>query len=117
AEIATRELAKSIELWLLPKRPVEKIDADPGESDESEPEQDDPRSKWESATDVSAEVLATSKRISFTAVPSEKEHDQQHAFRVQIEDEGELYLRVRKGVRALGDYPLVDDYNAVVPVP
>jgi uncharacterized protein YfaS (alpha-2-macroglobulin family) len=124
AEIATRDLVKSMELWLLPKRNVENSNAQPEESETDEDSSEDEsatddgaKSKWQSATDVSAEVLATAKRIPFTAVPSEKEHDTQHALRIQIEDEGELYLCVRKGVRALGDYPLVDDYNAVVPVP
>jgi len=62
-------------------------------------------------------VLARAKRVDFTAIPTEKEHDIQHALRLQIEEDGELYRRVRKRVRALGDYPLVDDYNAVIPVP
>ncbi len=124
AEIATRELAKSIELWLLPKRNVENSDARPEESESDEDSSEDERgtddgvkSKWQSATDVTDEVLGRAKRVDFTAIPTEKEHDTQHALRFQVEDEGELYLRVRKGLRALGDYPLVDDYNAVVPVP
>ena len=124
AEIATRELAKSIELWLLPRRNVQNSDAQPEESetdeDSSEDEsvtEDGVKSKWQSTTDVSDEVLARAKRVDFTAIPTEKEHDTQHALRLRIEEDGELYLRVRKGVRALGDYPLVDDYNAVIPVP
>jgi alpha-2-macroglobulin len=124
AAIATRQLAKSIELWLLPKRNVEKSDARPEETESDEDSSEDERvmddgvkSKWQSATDVTDEVLARAKRVDFTIIPTEKEHDTQHALCFQLEDEGELYLRVRKGVRALGDYPLVDDYNAVVPVP
>src|SRR5207302_4992747 len=124
AEIATRELAKSIELWLLPKRSVENGNAQPEESESDEDSSEDERvtddgvkSKWQSATDVSDEVLAAAKRVEFTVVPSEKEHDTQHALRIRVEDDGEFYLRLRKGVRALGNYPLVDDYNAVIPVP
>jgi uncharacterized protein YfaS (alpha-2-macroglobulin family) len=124
AEIATRDLVKSMELWLLPKRNVENSDAEPEESETDEDSSEDQsitddgvKSKWQSATDVTDEVLARAKRVDFTAIPTEKEHDTQHALRFQLEDEGELYLRVRKGVRALGDYPLVDNYNAVIPVP
>jgi len=124
AEIATRDLEKSLELWLLPKRNVENSDAQPDESETVEDSGEDERvtddgvkSKWQSATDVTDDVLARAKRVEFTVVRSEKEHDIQHAFRIRVEDEGELYLRLRKGVRALGDYPLVDDYSAVIPVP
>src|SRR5437868_6625766 len=119
AEIATRELAKSIELWLLPRRNVQNSDAQPEESETDEDSSEDERvkSKWQSTTDVSDEVLERAKRVDVTAIPTEKEHDTQHALRLQIEEDGELYLRVRQGVRALGDYPLVDDYNAVIPVP
>ncbi len=63
------------------------------------------------------DVLEQAKRIEFTVVPSEKAQDRQHAFKIRIESEGELYVRVPKGVRAFGDYPLADDYNAVVAVP
>src|SRR5207253_1668899 len=37
--------------------------------------------------------------------------------RVRVETDGELYVRVKKGVRAAGDYPLSEDYEAVVNVP
>jgi len=124
AAIATRELTKSMELWLLPKRNVENSNTRPEKSETDEDSSEDERvtddgvkSKWQSATDVSDEILAAAKRVEFTTVPSEKEHDKQHALRFRVEDDGELYLRVSKGVRALGDYPLVDDYNAVIPVP
>src|SRR5205823_9972771 len=57
------------------------------------------------------------KNIEITAIPSEKAQDRQHAFRVRVETDGELYIRIAKGVRAFGDYPLTEDYNAVVAVP
>src|SRR5262249_4405610 len=124
AEIATRELAKSMELWLLPKRKIEMTgsgsDREETGEDSSEEEQltdQGAKAKWQSETDVSDEVLAASKRIEFTTVPSDKEHDTQHAFRVRIESDGELYLRVNKGARAFGDYPLVAAFDAVIPVP
>jgi uncharacterized protein YfaS (alpha-2-macroglobulin family) len=50
-------------------------------------------------------------------LPSDKAQDQQHVFRLRVETDGELYVHIRKGVRAFGDYPLADDYTAVVRVP
>jgi len=70
AEIATRDLEKSMELWLLPKRNVENSNAPPEESESDEDLSEDERvtddgvkSKWQSATDVTDEVLARAKRV------------------------------------------------------
>ena len=145
ADISTRDLAKALEIRLLPKRPSEKADVnatseedegdadanrenetslaedgDPDETDSNEgtaEAESSSEDKWQSPTDVPDEVLTTAKRLEFTALPSDKAQDRQHAFRLRIESDGEIYVRVRKGVRAPGDYPLVEDYNAVVPVP
>ena len=139
ADIGTRELAKAVKVWLLPKRkPETKEESETAEtesaeqtdssaeskessaSDESEDttkESKDENSKWQSATDVPDDVLEQAKPVEFTPIPSEKAQDRQHAFRVRVETDGELYIRITKGVRAFGDYPLAEDYNAVVAVP
>src|SRR5205814_7385852 len=88
------------------------------EEDESdETTESDKGSKWQSPTDVPDDVLEQAKRIEFTVVPSEKAQDRQHALKIRVESEGELYVRVPKGVRAFGNYPLAEDYNAIVAVP
>jgi len=137
ADIATRDLAKAVEVWLLPKREStesakedeettgEEADAETSEkaesedSEESESSTDKPSedSKWQSPTDVPDEILEKAKRIQFTALPSDKAQDRQHVFRVRVESDGELYFRIRQGVRAAGNYALAEDYNAVVTVP
>src|SRR5262249_22240197 len=136
ADISTRELAKAMKVWLLPKREAEASDEESSDSEsadlsdtetsrrgsDSEESEDTSESKkeaakWESATDVPDEILEQAKAIQFTPLPSEKAQDRQHAFRVRVETEGELYIRVAKGVKAFGDYPLAEDYNAVVAVP
>ncbi len=139
ADISTRDLAKAVKIWLLPKRKPETEEetqtsetetaapsdsssenpesSDSDESEDTTEESKDENSKWQSATDVPDDVLEQAKPIEFTALPSEKAQDRQHALRVRVESEGELYIRVAKGVRAFGDYPLAEDYNAVVAVP
>ena len=123
ADISTRDLAKALEIRLLPKRPSEKADvnstsegeegdadanrenetarAEDGDPDETDSDEgttstetssDD---KWQSPTDVPDDVLATAKRLEFTALPSDKAQDRQHAFRLRIESDGEIYVRVR----------------------
>ncbi len=139
ADISTRELAKALEIRLLPKRKVSQAekeaevegsgntgqtgedsaasDEETDSSDESVGSQIKETELWKSATDVPDEVLDEAKRIEFTVVPSEKAQDRQHAFKIQVEADGELYVRVAKGVRAPGDYVLAEDHNAVVTVP
>src|SRR5438876_1502739 len=140
ADISSSELGKAIQIRLLPKREAEKTKETDSESsgsgtaDESNSNDESTRSAnseedesdettepetelWKSPTDVPDDVLEQAKRIEFTVVPSEKAQDKQHAFKIQVESEGELYVRVPKGVRASGDYRLAEDYNAVVAVP
>lgn len=138
AEISTRELAKALEMRLLPKRPAsetnktgagvsepdaeETSDESAGTDEEdSQEEPAEPKLKeterWKSAAGVSDEVVNGSRPVACAALASDKPQDRQHAFRIRIERDGELYVRVHKGVRAFGDYPLTEDYNAVVNVP
>src|SRR5881398_503656 len=141
ADISSSELAKAIQIRLLPKREAETTEetdsqssdsetadqsntsdenaqsAESEEDESSETTESDQTSKWQSPTDVPDDVLEQAKRIEFTVVPSEKAQDRQHALKIRVESEGELYVRVAKGVRASGDYPLAEDYNAVVAVP
>ncbi len=143
ADISTRALAKAIEVRLLPRRKVavkpadddaETDEAGEGAGDTSENDtasdkedsSDDADAgqstlketeKWQSPADVPDEILAEAKRIEVTALPTEKTQDRQHSFRIRVETDGELYVRIHKGIRAPGDYPLADDYNAILPVP
>jgi len=141
ADISSSELAKAIQIRLLPKREAETTketdsrssdsetadqsntsdenaqSAESEEDESSETTESDQASKWQSPTDVPDDVLEQAKRIEFTVVPSEKAQDRQHAFKIRVESKGELYVRVAKGVRASGDYPLAEDYNAIVAVP
>lgn len=142
SDISTRELAKALEIRLLPKRKVEAKTSDDSESEEPDesaanPSQrgadgDDEESsddstagqstlkdaeKWQSPADVPDDILAQAKRVEFTALPTEKALDRQHAFRIHVESTGELYVKVRQGLRAPGDYPLAEDYNAILLVP
>src|SRR2546430_9025853 len=141
ADISSSELAKAIQIRLLPKREAETTEetnsqssdsetadqsnasdenaqsAESEEDESGETTESDQASKWQSPTDVPDDVLEQAKRIEFTVVPSEKAQDRQHAFKIRVESEGELYVRIAKGVRASGDYPLAEDYNAIVAVP
>jgi hypothetical protein len=85
ADISSRDLAKAIQIRLLPKRQLEKsdksgsettdqsnasVDSDEPESDEASESDNSP--KWQSPTDVPDGVFDQAKRIEFTVVPSER---------------------------------------------
>ena len=128
ADISSSELGKAIQIRLLPKRRVSEAEKEAevesseaadqtGEDSAASNEETDSGNEsvgsqiketelWKSPTDVPDDVLEQAKRIEFTVVPSEKAQDKQHAFKIQVESEGELYVRVPKGVRASGDYRL-----------
>ncbi|HEY3659729.1 MAG TPA: alpha-2-macroglobulin [Candidatus Udaeobacter sp.] len=139
ADISTRELAKALQIRLLPKRKLsdaekaaevetegdldETSDESAASKEESDSDDDSVGSQvketelWKSATDVPDDVLDAAHRVTFAPIESEKPLGRQHAFRLRVESEGELYVRVNKGVQAFGGFPLSEDYNAVVDVP
>jgi len=139
ADISTRELSKALQIRLLPKRKVsdaekaaevetegnldEGSDESAASNEETDSDEDSVGSQvketelWKSATDVPDDVLDAAHRVAFTPMESGKPLDRQHAFRVRVESDGELYVRVNKGVQAFGGFPLSEDYNAVVAVP
>src|SRR5438132_936352 len=139
ADISTRELAKALQIRLLPKRKVSEAEKeaevesseegdqtseDSGASNEETDSDDDSVGSqvketelWKSATDVLDDVLEAARPVVFAPVESEKPQGRQHAFRLRVESDGELYVRVNNGVRAFGGFPLSEDYSAVVNVP
>src|SRR5437660_6466722 len=139
ADISTRELSKALQIRLLPKRKLsdaekaaevetegdvdETSDESAASNEENDSDGDSVGSQvketelWKSATDVPDDVLDAARPVAFAPMESEKPLGRQHAFRVRVESDGELYLRVNKGVQAFGGFPLSEDYNAVVAVP
>ena len=139
ADISTRALAKALQIRLLPKRKLSdaekaaeiETEGDPdqtsddaaGSSDETDSTDDSVGSQvkevelWKSATDVPDDVLDAARPVAFAPVESEKPQGRQHVFRIRVESDGELYIRINKGVRAFGGFPLSEDYNAVVDIP
>ncbi len=63
------------------------------------------------------DLLKTAKPVPFTVVPSQDEYTKQHTFKIKVPMDGTLYVRIRKGVRALGDFKLGADYDTLLPVP
>ena len=142
ADARTEEIAKSLEVFLLPKK-AEKAkasdaeakdgdtDADSGDGDDGDTDKSDsdddsdsnteedaaPAQQWQSPREVDDDVLKGAKPVKFTVVPSDQDNTREHMFKIKVETDGTLYIRIRKGVRALGDFKLGADYDTVLPVP
>ena len=115
------ELDKHLEVWLLPKdRPAETTIV--GKTVNKIAFEKDHH--WEGTGEVTDKVLSLSKRISLkrTEMESdEKDSAQQltkvHALKFLIEQEGQLFVRVTKGVASLGGFKLKRDALYLKPVP
>ena len=66
---------------------------------------------------MTEEILKNARPVAITVIPSEHEQTQTHAFKFSVEEEGSLYVRIDKGVKAVGGFPLPQTYDAIVAVP
>ena len=100
----SEDLQHALHVFLLPKRKPEKDD-------------EDNEQKWQSAREVDEEVLKRALLLPVKAVPSGQETSELHSFRVAMESEGQLYVSVDKGAKALGGFLLGEKYEAVTRMP
>ncbi|HMJ05814.1 MAG TPA: alpha-2-macroglobulin [Chthoniobacterales bacterium] len=124
AAARSEDLQKALHVFLLPKKEGEpeakREDADEEndeEADENETADRASDTQWSSAAEVDDDVLKRAKPVQLTLVPSPHEQTQTHAFKFTVEDEGTLFIRIDKGVQALGGFPLGATYDNVFPVP
>jgi len=100
------DIQKSLRVYLLPKKHPKK-DADDEEEDKL----------WKSAKEVDEAVLQKSTLLPVKLVPSDEEEKKVHLFKISLETDGQLYVTVAKGTRALGGFMLGEEYEKVMPVP
>lgn len=105
-EAKSEEIAQAMELSLLPER--KKKEAESGEETVEQ---------WESPREVSADILQQATPVSWVVIPSKDETSKVHTFRIKVETPGALFVKIRKGLRSVGDFQLGSDYDGLVPVP
>ncbi len=129
-DISTAELAKSLHIYLLPKREPEKTEEATEENadeetaseesdseEESENTESSSTAKWANADEITDEILEQATVVKFTAIPTEKEHSRDHHFKFKLEGDGQLYVRIDKGLRARSGYDLAENFANVVSAP
>ncbi|HYJ06064.1 MAG TPA: alpha-2-macroglobulin [Chthoniobacterales bacterium] len=143
SDISTPELAKALHVYLLPKREPatnetseeeessseesteessseddsERTDGEESDSEgESESTEKKPEIKWANADEITEEILEKATIVKVTPIPTEKEFDRNHHFKFRLEGDGQLYVRVDKGLKARSGYELAENHaNIVIP--
>ncbi len=103
-EAKSEEVSKAMEVYLLPVR----TKMEEGQA-VNEP--------WSSPREITPETLQSASAVKWTVVPSRDETSKLHTFKIKVEGEGQLYLKIRKGLTSLGDFQLQNDYETVQAVP
>jgi hypothetical protein len=126
ADAAPEDLAAGVEIYLLPhpkKKPADADDSTDGDqqaqTDDGDQEEtpDQAAPEWGSPSEVDQDVLETAPRVPFTLMPSGTETAKVHTLKIGVTSTGSLYVRVKRGTKAVGGFELSDDYNAVVQIP
>jgi uncharacterized protein YfaS (alpha-2-macroglobulin family) len=88
-------------------------------SDEDEEKTDDKSAgkQWANAEEVTPEILEQATVVKFTAIPTEKEHSRDHHFKFKLEGDGQLFVRIDKGVRARSGYDLAENFTNLLSAP
>ena len=127
ADIGTRELAKALEIKLLPKRKIPETDKAEEETEDVEQTRDEPAGsddetdaseqpttsdlkeseRWKSETDVPDDVLDNARPVACVSLPSEKAQDRQHAFRIRVETDGEREENHPSAAEAVTDFAAI----------
>jgi uncharacterized protein YfaS (alpha-2-macroglobulin family) len=99
----SEEVAKSLNLWLLPLKEKEKG------SDSIEP--------WDSPGEITPKIKQALRPVELQLVPSEFENSTIHTFKIKAGPGQSLYVKINKGLKSFGDYVLAGDFESVMRVP
>ncbi|MDD5349948.1 MAG: alpha-2-macroglobulin [Chthoniobacteraceae bacterium] len=108
AAAESAEIAKGLQIFLLPKKQA----AAGTDKDEDSEDKD-----YRSPREADAEALGHAEPVPFTLIPSKEELSKLHTFKIHVEQDGELYVKIRKGTLAQGGFPMGSDYDQVLRVP
>ena len=81
------------------------------------PEKNQGHDRWEGPFEIKADVLSRSTPVEVTVVPSRDELSQVHTFKFRVEQEGQLYVSIARGVKSVGDFVLGQDYTNLLNIP
>ena len=105
ASMAVRqsEMERAVNAWLLPQKHKKK-------------DADEETTVWNDLEEVTDDVLKHATPITLTAIPSEREIIESHAFKFSADPGRYMYVRVAKGLSSAGGYQLGAARNEIVRV-
>ncbi|HSI13818.1 MAG TPA: MG2 domain-containing protein [Chthoniobacter sp.] len=101
----SEEIQKALHIYLLPKKRTVK-DHEDADND-----------TWSEGDEIDEGVLQHATVLPFKLLPAGKENSELHSFKVSLETDGQLYVTIDKGVKAMGGFLLGDNYSNILPVP
>jgi uncharacterized protein YfaS (alpha-2-macroglobulin family) len=105
-DVSQTELDKNITVYLLPvDRP-----ASPGIKESK-------NYSWYNPDDVQADVLKASEKVKLDAIPTENEFSSLHSYKYVAPARRHLYVQIKQGTKAFGDYLLAKDFQQILTIP
>lgn len=72
--------------------------------------------QWSSASEVTDQIMPLATEVKFTLVPSQDVYSKMHSFRISTQPKQFIWFQIDKGVKALGDFELGEDYTNLAEV-
>ncbi|MDX2226884.1 MAG: alpha-2-macroglobulin [Verrucomicrobiae bacterium] len=91
------DLAKNLRVWLLPKRDNDGV--------------------WSGPAEITPEILQKSQSVRTRLIASDKEFDSQFALVLEVPAGKQIFIRVARDLKSLGDFALPLNYDAVLNTP
>ena len=91
-----------------------RTDEESSSEEEETTKTDSAETKWANADEITDEILEQAKVVKFTAIPTEKEFARDHHFKFRLEGDGQLYVRIDKGLKARSGYELAEEHANIV---
>ncbi len=104
--ISGETLKENMDVWLLPKD-IPDLPGIRGYEDYN----------WGDPDFVTREVLDLSRKLPFSALPTEQENSNLNSFSVTAEPSRHIYIRIRQGTPFYGGYYLAEDYERIIQIP
>jgi len=91
-DVDAKTLLDAFQLYLLPER----------------------KRSWKGPREITAEVLQQSSRISWQAIPNQRDAEKHYNFLIDVPEGRGIYLKVNGGLTSINHFKMASDYDAVM---
>lgn len=105
ADTHEKEVAGKVRAWVLPLH-----------HPNTKPEERKQPFAWSNPQQIGPEILAQSEPLKLEAVPAEREHVQQHGFKLGADAGRYVYVKVEKGMKSFGGYMMEKERDGILRV-